>query len=44
MVRLSTLVILAGIVLVIVPIPPIGITLGPILILVGLALRLVAGV
>ncbi|WP_137289795.1 transporter [Natronorubrum halophilum] len=40
MVRLSTIVILAGIVLLFVPIPPIATISGAVVILIGLALRL----
>lgn len=43
MVRLSTIVILVGVVLIVAPIPPVGITLGPILVLVGLGLRFFGG-
>ncbi|MFP8956275.1 transporter [Natrialbaceae archaeon A-CW3] len=41
MVRLSTIVILAGIVFLIVPIPPIGMALGVICLLLGIGLRVV---
>ncbi|WP_458210204.1 transporter [Haladaptatus sp. NG-SE-30] len=40
MVRLSTIVLLVGIVLLFVPIPPIATILGVIVILIGVALRL----
>ncbi|WP_121742468.1 transporter [Natronorubrum halophilum] len=40
MVRLSTIVILAGIVLLFIPIPPIATIAGAVVILIGLALRL----
>ncbi|MWV39938.1 transporter [Natrialba sp. INN-245] len=43
MVRLSTGVILAGIVLLFVPIPPIATILGVLVILTGVVLRVVAG-
>ncbi|OIB56389.1 transporter [Natrialba sp. SSL1] len=39
MVRLSTILILVGIVLLIAPVPPIGVTLGPIAIVLGILLR-----
>lgn len=40
MVRLSTILILAGIVLIVAPVPPIGITLGPIALVLGILLRI----
>jgi hypothetical protein len=43
MVRLSTMVILAGIVLLFVPIPPIATILGIIVLVFGIALRLLTG-
>jgi len=43
MVRLSTIVILVGIVLLFVPIPPIATISGVLVILVGLVLRILAG-
>ncbi|MFA9424964.1 transporter [Natronorubrum sp. A-ect3] len=43
MVRVSTIVILAGIVLLFVPIPPVATILGVLVILLGVALRLLAG-
>ncbi|EFW90193.1 hypothetical protein ZOD2009_21407 [Haladaptatus paucihalophilus DX253] len=43
MVRASTIVLLAGIVLLFVPIPPVATALGVIVILIGVALRLLTG-
>lgn len=43
MVRASTIVLLAGIVLLFVPIPPVATALGIIVILIGVALRLLTG-
>ncbi|ELY43129.1 hypothetical protein [Natronorubrum bangense] len=43
MVRVSTIVILAGIVLLFIPIPPVATILGILVILLGVALRLLAG-
>ncbi|SIS06782.1 transporter [Natronorubrum thiooxidans] len=43
MVKISTIVILAGIVLLFVPIPPVATILGVLVILLGVALRLLAG-
>lgn len=43
MVRLSTMVMLAGIVLLFVPIPPIATILGVIVLVIGAVLRLVTG-
>ncbi len=43
MVRVSTIVILAGIVLLFIPIPPVATILGVLVILLGVALRLLAG-
>ena len=43
MVKLSTIVILAGIVLLFVPIPPVATILGVLVILLGIALRFFAG-
>ncbi|WP_423747065.1 transporter (plasmid) [Haladaptatus sp. SPP-AMP-3] len=43
MVRASTIVLLAGIVLLFVPIPPVATVLGVIVILIGVALRLLTG-
>ena len=43
MVRLSTIVILVGIVLLLIPIPPIATVSGIVVILLGLALRFVFG-
>jgi len=43
MVRLSTMVMLAGIVLLFVPIPPIATILGVITLVIGVVLRLVTG-